>query len=116
MATLRENLLRSLRRQGFEKVPIDPNTFCPDQLEAFKRRFGHEDYHKWFGSPCRYFGITEKQEFTDWKRYFRYEELPPDTTFGSTGVGHSHQPGCFHMTRMHHPLKGDDVTVEELKN
>ncbi|MFZ2655413.1 MAG: uroporphyrinogen decarboxylase family protein [Victivallales bacterium] len=116
MATLRENLLGSLRRQGFDKVPIDPNCFCPDQLEAFKKRFGHGDFHKWFGSSCRGFGISEEQKFTDWKRYYRHEELPPDTTFGSTGVGHSHQPGCFHMTRMHHPLKGEDRTVEEIRN
>lgn len=116
MATLRENLLRTLRRQGFEKVPIDPNAFCPDQLEAFRRRFGHDDYHKWFGSSCRGFGIPEEQKFTDWKRYYRHEELPADTTFSATGVGHSRQPGCFHMSRMHHPLKGDDITVSELKN
>ena len=114
MATLRENLLRTLRRQGFDKVPIDPGPFCPDQLEAFEKRFGHRDYQKWFGASHRGFGIPEEQKFTDWKKYFRNEELPPDTTFGSTGVGHSRQPGCFHMTRMHHPLKGDDVTLEEL--
>jgi uroporphyrinogen decarboxylase len=116
MATLRENLLRTLRRQGFEKVTIDPGPFCPDQFEAFEKRFGHWDYQKWFGASHRVFGIQEEQKFTDWKRYYRHEELPPDTTFGSTGVGHSHQPGCFHMTRMHHPLKGDDVTVGELKD
>ena len=115
MVTLRDNLLRTLRRQGFEKVPLDPSSFCPDQLEAFKKRFGHDQYHHWFGSPFGAFGIRGEQPFTDWKRYYRHEELPPDTTFSGTGVGNSHQPGCFHMTRMHHPLKGDDLTVAELK-
>jgi uroporphyrinogen decarboxylase len=116
MTTPRGNLLRAMRREGFETVPLDSNTFCPDQVAAFEKRFGHKDYHGWFGSPCRLFGIPLAQEFSDWKKYYRHEELPPDTTFSATGVGHSHQPGCFHMTRMHHPLKGEDITAEEIRD
>jgi uroporphyrinogen decarboxylase len=115
--TPRENLLRTLRRQGFEKVPLDPGSFCPDQRESFKKRFRHNDYASWFNSPYRGFGVETEQTFKDWGgKYYRHEELPLDICFDATGVGHSRQEGCFHMTRMHHPLKGDDLTVEEIKN
>jgi|GEM_PF-4512050 len=39
--TPRENLLRAMRRQGFETVPVAPGAFCPSQAEAFQKRFGH---------------------------------------------------------------------------
>lgn len=116
MTTLRENLLRSLRRQGFEKVAFDQGGFCPDQVKAFEKRFGHPNYHKWFGSPIDGFGVPEEQPFTDWKKFYRHEELPDNVGFDGLGVGHSRQSGCYHMTRMHHPLKGEDLTVEEIKN
>ncbi len=115
MLTPRENLIKSMRRQGFEKVPLEPNGFCPSQVEAFKKRFGHDDIVGWFNAPTRGVGIPTEQTFTDWRKYYRHEELPSDVWFSSTGVGHSRQPGCFHMSRMHHPLKGDDVTADELR-
>lgn len=48
--TPRENLLRALRRQGFETVPVDCNAFCPSQREAFRKRFGHDDVEGYFNS------------------------------------------------------------------
>ncbi|MDD2706940.1 MAG: uroporphyrinogen decarboxylase family protein [Verrucomicrobiae bacterium] len=111
----RENLLRTLRRQGFEQVPVDPGCFCPSQTEAFKKRFGHEDHYAFFQAPMRHAGIPTVQSFNGWKeKYYRHEELPADTEFDAFGVGHSHRPGCFHMTRMHHPLKGEGLTADDV--
>lgn len=115
MTNPRENLLRTLRRQGFDTVPLDPNGFCESQREAFVKRFGNDDIWGWFGSPVRGLGVEMSQPFTDWAKYYTHEELPKDVGFDSFGVGHSKQAGCFHMTRMHHPLKGDDITTETLK-
>ena len=42
MSTPREDVLRCLRREGFEKVHLD-FVFCESQIEAFKQRFGHSD-------------------------------------------------------------------------
>lgn len=111
-ATPRENLLRTLRRQGFDRVPLDPGEFCPSQREAFRQRFGHDDYLGFFGAPSRYLGIPVEKTWSDARALYPRETPPEDTDFDVNGVGHSHQPGCFHMTRMHHPLRGDATLAE----
>ena len=115
MINPRQNLLRTLRRQGFETAPLEPNGFCESQREAFVKRFGNDDIAGWFNAPTRGVGVETVQPFKDWQKYYTHEELPKDIWFDSFGVGHSRQAGCFHMTRMHHSLKGDDITVETLK-
>jgi uroporphyrinogen decarboxylase len=117
MMTPRENLLRTLRRQGFDWVPLDCHWLCPDQIAAFKKRFGDANVGDWFNVPIGEIGVASCQPFTAWREtYFRDEELPPDATFSGEGVGHSRPPGCFHMSRMHHPLRGDWVTADMLLN
>jgi uroporphyrinogen decarboxylase len=114
-ATPRENLLRTLRRQGFDRVPLDPNDFCPSQVEAFRRRFGNDDYPSFFGAPVRSFWIGVEPTCADWRPLYRRETLPDDIDFDPFGVGHSRHPGCHHMTQMHHPLRGEDLALEELR-
>jgi uroporphyrinogen decarboxylase len=113
--TPRENLLRAMRRQGFESVPVASGGFCPAQLEAFKKRFGHDDIEGWFGNPFRGVGLPSEPTCADARALYTRETLPADTAFDAWGVGHSHQPGCWHMTRMHHPLQGEAVTVDEIR-
>ncbi len=115
MITPRENLLRSLRREGFDTVPLSPGGFCPSQVEAFEVRFGHRDIPGWFGSPCRAIGIQDETTCTNPHALYQRETLPNDISFDSWCVGHSKQPDCWHMTRMHHPLKGDAVTEDEIR-
>lgn len=113
--TPRENLLRAMRREGFETVPLASGGFCPSQVEAFKKRFGHGDIDGWFGNPFRYVGLPQEATYSDGRALYPREELPDDVTFNSWGVGHSPRPGCWHMTHMHHPLQGEDVTVDEIR-
>ncbi len=115
MTTPRDNLLRSLRRKGFDTVPLSPGGFCPSQREAFEARFGHGDIEGWFGSPCREIGIREASVCDNPRALYTRERLPEDISFDSWCVGHSRQPDCWHMTRMHHPLKGEDVTADEIR-
>lgn len=115
MSTPRENLLRSLRRQGFDQVPLDSGGFCPSQHEAFVKRFGHDDIAGWFGSPCRGAWVPTEKTYSDARSLFPREELPADISFDDWGIGHSRQPNCFHMTHMHHPLAGE-VALEEIRN
>ena len=110
--TPRENLLRTLRRQGFDWVPVDQNSFCPDQAEAFKKRFGHDRIAEYFENPARGSWVRWNATYTDAKALYLREELPEDIWFDNYGVGHSRRPGCFHMTRMHHPLRGDATVAE----
>ncbi len=106
MSTKRENLLRTLRRRGFDEVPVD-YWLCDSQIEAFRRRIGHEDYPAWFGLSHRKFEMEVKRNYTNGFDLFRRETLPADTKFDEYGIGHSKGSElAFHMTRMHHPLKG----------
>jgi uroporphyrinogen decarboxylase len=111
--TPRENLLRSLRHQGFERVPVDFK-LCRSQIEDFVKRFGHEDYQGYFGLSHRELEIPLKLNYTDGHILFPREKLPADTLFDEYGIGHSKGSAlAFHMTRMHHPLKGC-VSPEEI--
>lgn len=113
--TPRDNLLRTLRRQGYDWAPLDPARFCPAQLEAFEKRFGHQDYMAWFKAPHRHCGVKQQPMWRDAASLYPREQLPPDTQIDAWGIAHSRQPGCFHMTHMHHPLQGD-ATAEEVRN
>ena len=107
--TPRENLLRTLRRQGFDWAPVESGGFCPSQHEAFAKRFGHWDVAKFFGNPSRFVWTRLQRTFTDGRALYKNEVLPKDNIhFDDFGVGHSkHSEECFHMTHMHHPLEGD---------
>lgn len=88
MTTPREDLLKYLRQEGFEKVHLD-YVFCTSQTEGFLKRFGHSDFESYFGLSHRKIEIPVKKNFT---------------------IGHSKgSEFAFHMTRMHHPLKGADI-------
>jgi len=114
--TPRANLLRALRRQGYDQVPLDCGGFCPSQQEAFKKRFGHGDIPGFFNVPARLTGIVQEKTWADAKALYPREDVPADAEIDAFGVGHSHHPGCFHMTRMHHPLRGEDVTLAEIRD
>ena len=105
--TPRENLLRTLRRQGFDWVPVDSGGFCPSQVEAFKNRFGHTRIAEFFGNASRAVETRLNPTYGDPKALYTSEELPERIDFDVFGVGHSHREGCWHMTHMHHPLQGD---------
>lgn len=109
MLTPREDLLRCLRRQGFEKVHTD-FVFCESQIEGFKKRFGHPDYEAYFGLSHRKLEIPVKRNYTNGSTQFPREVLPESTVFDEYGIGHSKgSAAAFHMTRMHHPLKGAGI-------
>lgn len=112
--TPRDNLLRALRRQGYDWVPLDTCAFCPSQVEAFEKRFGHTDYFAWFQVPYRSVSVPQQPTYTDTRSLFPRETLPADTRIDVWGIGHSRQPGCYHMTHMHHPLAGD-ATLEDIR-
>jgi len=114
MTTPREDLLRCLRHEGFEKVHLD-YVFCTSQTEGFLKRFGHSDFESYFGLSHRKFEIPVKKNFTIGHNHFPREVLPDSTVFDEYGIGHSKgSEFAFHMTRMHHPLRGADI--EEIKN
>lgn len=104
--TPRENILQVLRREGFESVPVD-FVLCKSQIEDFEKRYGHKDYETHFGLFHRSFEMNVMQNYTFGPDLFKRETLPESTVFDEYGIGHSKgSAAAFHMTRMHHPLKG----------
>lgn len=102
----RENILKNLRREGFESPSVD-FVLCESQIENFEKRFGHKDYESYFGMSHRSFEMSVKRNYTFGPDQFKRESLPDSTVFDEYGIGHSKgSSAAFHMTRMHHPLKG----------
>jgi uroporphyrinogen decarboxylase len=106
MNTQREDLLRCLHRDGFEKVHKD-FVLCESQIKEFENRVGHSDYETYFGLTHRKLEIPVKKSYSDGHKQFPREQLPASTVFDEYGIGHSKgSAAAFHMTRMHHPLCG----------
>jgi uroporphyrinogen decarboxylase len=104
--TPRTNIISALRREGCETVPVD-FVLCESQIRAFRERFGHSDYQGFFGMCHRSFEMNVHRNYACGRDLFHREILPADTVFDEYGIGHSKgSPAAFHMTRMHHPLKG----------
>ena len=109
MLTPRENILKTLRREGFESVPVD-FVLCKSQIEDFEERFGHKDYETHFGLCHRSFEMNVQRNYKFGPDLFKREVLPESTVFDEYGIGHSKgSAAAFHMTRMHPPLKGADL-------
>ena len=114
MDTPRQDLLRCLRRKGFDRVHAD-FVLCDSQIADFERHSGHSDYESFFGLSHRRLELDIKRNFSDGRRLYPRENLPDSVIFDEYGIGHSKGSElAFHMTRMHHPLCGADP--EEIKN
>jgi uroporphyrinogen decarboxylase len=107
-------MIKALRREKVSHVPVDV-FFCESQENAFKNRFGHDDYQGFFEMFHRPVYVDIKKKFDDGNKLYPREELPKEIEFDAYGVGHSKgSEAAYHMTMMHHPLKGADL--EEIKN
>jgi uroporphyrinogen decarboxylase len=107
MSTPRENLLRSMRREGYDRVPVDFQ-LCDSQLARFRSETGSWDPYEWFQAPVRSVELGLEGAPADWRRWYGPEEITPGTSFDAYGVAHSPGgEGSYHFTRMRHPLKGE---------
>ncbi len=106
---MKDYILKALKREGIEKVPVDFE-LCDSQVDAFEKRFGHRDYPSFFNQFHRPVELDVKKEFENGRELYKREELPDSTEFDFLGVGHSKGSElAYHMTRMHHPLRGADL-------
>ena len=109
MLTPRDNIIRALKRQGFDYVPVD-YVFCDSQIDDFEKRFGHRDYESYFEMCHRPIEMNVRRNYSHGPDLYKREDLPDSTVFDEYGIGHSKgSKAAFHMTRMHHPLKGADL-------
>ena len=111
MATPRENLLRMMRRQGYDT--LDPEFFlCPQLIEVFKEKektdLNYCDYFKmpWRRLPDLKPENDDRSRFEPYFKGERYDEID------EWGVGHYWTPTSMHMSNMVAPLR--DVDSEEV--
>ncbi len=116
MLTPRENLIRTLRRQGYETPPMFFQ-LCPSLVERFKKETGSDQkYQDYFGFSFQYVSdpVVPGQERIDWAQFYP-DGFGAGTKFDEWGVGH--EPGgpeAMHMTRMLHPMKHFE-TLEQVQ-
>lgn len=101
--TERENLLRLVRRQGYDHVPADFG-LCPALREAFERETGRIPGSD--SSAMAYVpdAICESSPGEAFASYYRGTGLKPGTTFDEWGV--ASEPVIYHLVNMRHPLSG----------
>ena len=112
--TNRENFLSLIRRQGYERVPVE-FVLCPSLQQKIKERFGTDDYESYFGFPWKKIEDIRliDHDVEKYRPYFN-PPLAPDGEIDQWGVGHEPSPNSMHMTYMRHPLENAE-TVEELE-
>lgn len=113
--TNRENYLSLLRRQGFEKIPVD-FFMCP----SLEKRFHRYAQEKGIAVEFDHVQIDNglQWQVADESVFRQYYNTPlrEGTTFDGYGVAHS--PGsadAYHMTQMFHPMADFD-SVEQVES
>jgi len=110
---MRSTILQALSRETVDKIPVD-FVLCDSQVQHFRNKEGHDDYASYFRMFHRPLEIEVQRNYTDGAQLFPRETLPGEISFDEYGIGHSKgSEFAFHMTRMHHPLRGAEL--DEIK-
>ena len=113
--TPRENLLRLLRKEGYEEVPVD-FSLCPSQVENYQQReHSPADYMDYFQMPWK--RLPELRPDTDLRaQYMKYHQASglTEEEIDEWGVGHRATASSLHMTQMYHPLENAETEEEIL--
>ena len=114
--TNRENFLSLLRRQGYERVPVE-FVLCPHLQEVCRKELGAEDYEEYFGMPWRRVDDLrlKDQDVEKFRKFYDKKPLAEGADIDIWGVGHEKSPNSMHMTYMRHPMENMD-TLEEIEN
>ncbi|MBI9105867.1 MAG: hypothetical protein JEZ04_03925 [Spirochaetales bacterium] len=115
--TKRENLLRSLRREGFEKIPCDiPLTVT--KIKEFRKRRPFRFISSYYDFSHRLSGCLYKAGYKgNGKQLFSHLSLPKRFDVDPFGVGMSYgSKEAYHMCHFHSPLEGESTTLEQIKN
>lgn len=100
MMTQRENLLRAMRRQNPDYIPLYFQ-LCPSLQKAFEERTGKTDYEAYYGFDMRTFRLPPTQHPNDYTPY--HKNLPAGSFIDEWGVGRV--PGSVaHFNKMVSPM------------
>lgn len=116
MYTPRENLLRLLRRQGFETIPPE-FVLCPHLVDVYHERERSDlPYDEYFQMPWKSVTslVPDNDDRTRFAPYHAAAGLDVRHEVDEWGVGHRATPTSMHMTQMFCPLKDADSEEEIL--
>jgi len=115
MLTPRENVLRLLRRQGYEYIPCS-FSLCPslqadyERIEQSPLEVDEFFQFPWQNAP----GI--RQQDTDLSRFHKYHQnIDENVYIDDWGVGHRKTPTSMHMTQMLYPLENAEC-IEDIQS
>lgn len=110
----RENILRILKRQGGDYIPMDIN-FTGRLWQQLMKRSGDRPPPEFYDLDFRRVGIGPSTQEVDPAGFYQGRTLKEGTRFTADGV--AHEPGDFeHFTHMVSPLAGRQVTVAEIED
>ena len=101
----RENLLRALRRDNPEYVPVEME-LCPSLLDAFEEKYGTRDFREHYDFAFRYIEPKPTKITNDYSKYYQgvegeIEPLSWNAEWGIMGRGGSLE----HFQEMLHPMQ-----------
>lgn len=112
----RENMLRTLRRQGFDEIPCDME-FTPPKEDEFHQRVKDQSIPEYYDLSHR---VTHREYIPgyegDGTQLFDFMDIPEGFKVDDFGIGMS--PGseeAFHMVHFHSPLEGEDTTLQQIQ-
>ncbi len=113
--TNRENFLSLIRRQGYERIPVE-FVLSPHLVQVCREQLQADDYEEYFQFPWRRVEDLRlgKQDTEQYRKYYQ-NPLAANADIDIWGVGHEKSPNSMHMTYMRHPLE-DMETLKEVQN
>jgi len=111
----RENLLRALRRDNPEYVPVEME-LCPSLLDAFEEKYGTRDFRSYYDFAFRYIEPKSTKITNDYSKYYQdvegdIEPLSWNAEWGIMGRGGSLE----HFQEMLHPMQ-NFTDVQEIED
>ncbi len=113
----REMLLKTLRREGFEKVPGDI-VLTPPKMAEFEEISGVKTVEEYFGLSHRAVFPEYLSSYEgDGRFLFEGQSLPDRFEVDAFGVGASRgSDEAYHMVHFHSPLAGEDTSLGRIED
>ncbi|MDC7233550.1 MAG: uroporphyrinogen decarboxylase family protein [Spirochaetales bacterium] len=115
--TKRDNLLKALRRQGFEEIPCDM-VFTPPKEEEFYEKVKDRTVAEYYDFSHR---VIEREYIPGYEgngfQFFEALHIPDGFKVDEFGIGMS--PGseaAFHMVHFHSPLEGENTSLAQIQD
>jgi uroporphyrinogen decarboxylase len=115
--TKRENLLNTLRREGYEKITCDMPLTSTKRKE-FRKKFPLRTISSYYDFSHRISACFYRAGYKgNGRQLFAHLDLPDRFDVDPFGVGMSYgSKEAYHMCHFHSPLEGESTTLEQIQD